>query len=125
MSISQHKSEAGKARIVSPKRSGRREAVRYPFVAPAEVTEVTHVTSGTRVRGRTTDISFTGCYVETLTPMGLGIRVHLRIQKDEEVFETFGTVRFTQTGMGMGIGFTETRPDQMRVLRAWLVRLQK
>ncbi len=122
MSISEHKPEAGKARVLSPKKSGRREAVRYPFVAPADVTEVT---AGTRIRVRTTDISLTGCYVETLTPLGLGIRVHLRIQKDEKAFETFGTVRFTQTGMGMGIGFTETRPDQMRVLRAWLVQLQK
>lgn len=122
MSSSQPKPEAGKTKVIPPKKSGRREAVRYSFLNPAEVRAVT---AGTELRGHTTDILFTGCYIETITPMALGTRVHIRIRKDQDVFETFGTVRFTQTGVGMGIGFTETRPDQMRVLRAWLVQLQK
>jgi len=46
-----------------PQQAERRASPRYPFVAVAEVTELS---SGARLSARTSDLSLGGCYIDTL-----------------------------------------------------------
>ncbi len=100
---------------------GQPRAPRYPFVASVELIEVD---SETRLRARTSDISFHGCYLDTLNPFPAGTRVRLKILHDGASFTTLGTVIHSQPNMGMGISFSDVEPNQMPILENWLTNLR-
>ncbi len=102
--------------------SDRRGATRYPFIASVEVVEFE---SEARLVGRVSDLARGGCYVDIINPLPSGTRVKLRIYKENENFEAVGTVRHSQTGMGMGIAFEEVTPEQDKLLQGWLARLSE
>ena len=54
----------------------RRSAPRYPMVLSVDVVELPR---GGRLSARTSDISTTGCYIDTLNPIPQGSEVRLRI----------------------------------------------
>ncbi len=95
----------------------RRGAHRYPKVLAAEVVEVS---SGAKYQARTSDISQTGCYIDTLNPMPMGSALKLRITHGEEVFEALGTVVYVSRALGMGIFFSEMAALQRGKLDSWL-----
>ena len=96
-------------------------ATRYPFVASAELTEMQ---SQTAVKARTSDLSASGCYVDSMNPFASGGQVSLRLTHHERTFEALGTVVHSQPGMGMGIAFTHIEPNQRVVLEKWLAELR-
>ncbi|HEY4682393.1 MAG TPA: PilZ domain-containing protein [Candidatus Acidoferrales bacterium] len=96
-------------------------ATRYPFVAAAELIDVR---SETAVKARTTDLSVSGCYVDTMNPFSAGTELKLRLTHHERTFEASGTVVHSQPGMGMGIAFTRVEPDQKPALERWLAELR-
>jgi hypothetical protein len=98
----------------------RRKAIRYPFTAAAEVMEVT---SQTRVAGRTSDLGLGGCYVDTISPLAVGTIVRLRMKREQNTFEATATVVYAHVSMGMGLAFTEIKPESQPVLRAWVAEL--
>jgi len=98
----------------------RRGVVRYPFTAAAEVTDLR---SQTRVTGRSSDLGLGGCYIDILSPFGVGSDVHVRLEREQHVFEAFATVTYAQVSMGMGLAFTEIRPEHQAVLQAWVAGL--
>src|SRR5713101_4742467 len=104
------------------KSSDRRGATRYPFVASVQVVEAE---SEARLMGRVSDLARGGCYVDAINPFPSGARVRLRISKENENFEAFGTVCYSQRGMGMGIAFEEVTPEQEKLLQGWLARLSE
>jgi hypothetical protein len=100
---------------------GKKRAVRRcQLVASAEVTEPS---SGTRLSARISELGLGGCYIETLNPFPDGTQVHLRILRDQGVFETKAKVVYSQGNFGMGLAFSEMAPDQRSLLEDWLAEI--
>jgi hypothetical protein len=96
----------------------RRDAPRYPLILVAEVTEIAN---GIKVTARTSDVSRTGCYIDTLNPAIKGTPIRLRLVNGEELFETEARVVYVSPGLGMGVRFHEQMTDgQLAVLDKWL-----
>ena len=98
----------------------RRIASRFSFTAAAEVTELR---SQARSIGRSSDLSTEGCYVDTLSTFGVGVAVHVRLERDMHEFEAQAVVINTQMSMGMGLAFTNIRPESQAILRTWIAVL--
>ncbi|MGB2591799.1 MAG: PilZ domain-containing protein [Candidatus Acidiferrum sp.] len=95
----------------------QRREPRVPFIASAELLDET---SGTRMDSRISDLSFNGCYVDTVNPLPDGTVVHLKIFTITHSFETSATVVYSHAFMGMGMQFREVQPNHVEVLRMWL-----
>jgi len=57
------------------------------------------------------DISVSGCYVETITPEPAGTRLELRFQANGQPMRFPGLVRVVHPTMGMGIEFLNLTPE--------------
>lgn len=90
---------------------------RCPFVASAEVTDVS---TATTLSARTSELGIGGCYIETLNPFPEGELVDLRILKDQGVFETKAKVVYSHANCGMGLAFRDTIAKQRSMLEDWL-----
>ena len=96
----------------------RRKSPRFALIVLATITESE---TGKRIDARTSDVSKTGCYVDTLAPFPKGTGVYLQLTRGEESFETPGTVAYVSPSLGMGIQFHDpVPPDQLEVLANWL-----
>ncbi len=98
-----------------------RAKTRYSFTASAEVYELK---SQTRVVGRCSDLSIGGCYIDTLAPFPVGSAVRVRIECDALEFQATALVIYAHASMGMGISFTEIRPEYKAVLMQWIAKLR-
>ena len=96
----------------------RRDGQRCPMVLSAEVVELPR---GARLSARTSDVSLTGCYIDTLNPVPQGSEVRLRLTHKQEVFEATGQVIYVSYGLGMGVAFTKVDEEQRARLERWLV----
>jgi len=98
--------------------ANRRNSPRFALILLATITEVG---SEVRIAARTSDVSKTGCYVDTLNPFPKGTSVQVQLTRGEEIFETMGTVVYVSPGLGMGIQFRESVPEeQVSTLMRWL-----
>jgi hypothetical protein len=95
----------------------QRRAPRFPFIASAEVLAEN---AGTRLAARISDISATGCYVDTINPLVSGTAVRLKILTESHVFEAPATVVYSVAHLGMGLRFEEVPPGAQDVLQGWL-----
>lgn len=95
----------------------RRSAPRYPLVLAMEVVELPR---GAKLSARTSDVSRTGCYIDTLNPIPKDSQIRLRITHHDEVFEALARVVYTSPGLGMGIAFETVTPGQQAKLERWL-----
>jgi hypothetical protein len=95
----------------------RRAAPRYALILVAEVTDLV---SGAKMNARTSDVSRTGCYVDTLNPAPPGSRIHLRLSQGEECFETEAKVIYVSQGLGMGVAFQNPSAQHLAILDRWL-----
>lgn len=98
----------------------RRSAPRDPLVFSAEIVELPR---GAKLQARTSDLSRSGCYIDTLNPIPQGTKVRLRITHNDEVFEAIATVVYVSYGLGMGVAFTEVASEHMARLDRWLENL--
>src|SRR5258706_6610584 len=98
----------------------RRLAVRYPFTATAEIMDLR---SNTRVTGRSSDLGLGGCYIDILSPFTVGSLVRVRLEREKKVFEAMATVGYAQQSFGMGLAFTEIKPEHKIVLQSWIAEL--
>ena len=76
----------------------RRSAPRHAMVLAAEVVELPR---GAKLNARTSDISRTGCYVDTLNPTPQGGEIRLRITHGTEIFVTLARVVYVSYGLGL------------------------
>ena len=83
-------------------------------------TEVVELPRGAKLTARTADISRTGCYIDTLNPIGCGSQVRVRVTHNDETFEALGQVVYVSPGLGMGVSFAEITPEQIARLESWL-----
>jgi hypothetical protein len=96
----------------------RRNAPRYPMILVAEIREL-H--GDVKLSARTSDLSRTGCYVDTLNPFPQGSSVRIKLSRDDETFDALGKVMYVSQGLGMGIHFEESLPTkQLATLERWL-----
>jgi len=106
---------------VKPVPTERRQFARYPFTGTFEAMEPN---SGTKIHGRTADLSEGGCYADTMSPLPAGTVVKVRISKENRSFESHGTVVYAVSGMGMGLRFESIEPRQLANLKRWLGELR-
>jgi len=96
----------------------RRASPRFALILVANIVEVE---SDTKLTARTSDLSRTGCYVDTLNPIPIGSAVRVILTRGEETFETRGHVVYVSPGLGMGIQFQDSvTPSQLATLDRWL-----
>ncbi len=107
---------AGKNSTTTERRTGGR----YAFTAAAEILEIR---SKIRVKGRCSDLSAGGCYIDTISPFTVGAIVSIHMESDGHVFEAPAVVAYAHVQMGMGIAFTEVKRESQAVLRSWMARL--
>ena len=98
----------------------RRTNRRLTFIAIAEL--IDH-TSNSRMVARTADIDRGGCYIDTLNPLPIGTTVTVRMTKENRSFKADAEVVYVQTGIGMGLAFTEAETEQLQNLDHWVAGL--
>jgi hypothetical protein len=98
----------------------KRSTPRFPLSASAEAFDIK---ANLQITGRLSDIGRKGCYMDTISPFALNAAVILTITRDVRTFRTKAKVVYSLNGMGMGLMFTSTEPDQVRVLDSWLNEL--
>lgn len=72
------------------------------------------------MRVNATDISGSGCYVETAMPLPVSTSLRVDLWIDQERISTTALVRTRDPGVGMGIEFTGMRDDIKKRLQAHL-----
>lgn len=82
--------------------------------------EVVELPRGAKLFARTSDLSRSGCYVDTLNPVKRDSQVRLRVTHYDEVFEALGRAVYVSSGLGMGIMFESIAPEQEATLVRWL-----
>jgi len=96
----------------------KRSDLRVPLIAVAEVTEVA---SGTRLTARTSDLSRTGCYIDTLNPTPAKTVVLIHLKHAGEELQLHARIVYASPGLGMGARFDENlSPAQLAVLDRWV-----
>jgi PilZ domain len=70
----------------------RRRSPRFPLIAAAEVHEERN---GTQLSARISDISATGCYVDTINPLSGGTAVRVKIFNEAQSFEASAIVAYS------------------------------
>jgi hypothetical protein len=98
----------------------RRTEARYSFIAVAEAYEIR---SQARVAGRCSDLGMGGCYVDTLAALPVDSAIRITIHHDSREFQSLAIVAYSHPSMGMGIRFTEMKPEFRNVLRYWVADL--
>jgi len=69
------------------------------------------------VKGKITDISLSGCYVEMLSPLPDETAVELTFNTGHALLHLSAKVCSSQDGFGMGVAFTGMTPDDFEQLR--------
>lgn len=93
---------------------------RFPFTAAAELYEI-H--TQTRLNARCSDLSSVGCYVDMTSPFNAGSALRIRIEHEMREFQATAVVAYAHPSMGMGLKFTEIKPEHQDVLRFWIASL--
>ena len=99
-----------------------RHAPRYPFIAEAEVTEIS---SDTKLIAKTSDLSIGGTFLDMLNPSPEGIDIRVRIFHKSRTFTTLCRVIFALPNMGMGVVFRSVEDDQLAILQEWISELSR
>src|ERR1700761_3680604 len=94
-----------------------RAVKRVPFVASVEVLELG---TGTKLVARTSEIGLGGCYIDALTPFGIGTAVAVKISRDQGSFHARGKVVYADASFGMGLKFEGLDPEQRAILENWV-----
>jgi hypothetical protein len=102
---------------LSETRADRRTGKRFPFVAGIELTDVR---VGNPMHARISDLSVSGCYVDTLNPCPAGTILYFRMHKASEILEGCAMVCTQHQGCGMGVQFKDLTPEQHALLQNWL-----
>jgi hypothetical protein len=108
---------------VVPAASGPAEKRRHPRFPFSTGGEAFDPQANVRITGRLSDISRSGCYMDTISPFAVNAAIILTVTRDGRTFRTKAKVVYSLNGMGMGMMFTTMEPDQDRVLDGWLAEL--
>ena len=98
----------------------RRRAPRYGVVAIADLTDSEN---GKLLSGTITQISRSGCYVDSPKTLPVGTTLKVIIFRDQQTFVAKANVIHVQEQMGMGVAFVDAAKDQFDILNSWLAEL--
>lgn len=104
----------GMAAVLESVRMDKRPATRYDFRCEAQYCKRG---SDAPFRGLLSDISLTGCYMETMTPEPVGTAVEVLFQTNGARVRLPGVVRVVHPSMGMGIEFAQLSPESAKLLQ--------
>lgn len=96
------------------------ERRRAPRRALFDTVQWTEVQSGGRTKARISDISVTGCYVDTVSPLPIGTQIRLKLGHRGTELEVLATVVRIEFNMGMGVAFNDLTLEQQAVLDKWI-----
>ncbi len=104
-----------------PDDQNRRQYPRLKVSVPIELR-----TGGSEfpMRGATSDLSLSGCYVEMTFTFPVGTELELSLQLEEPLL-TLATVVTCDTQVGNGIKFTKILPEDQELLRIYLEAAEK
>ena len=102
-----------------PSEKERRRIQRQLFVATAQIIDVR---TGGRNWARTSDLSMSGCYIDTLNPSPLDTVIRVQIQKEGATLELCAKVISCHPGSGMGLVFEGITYTQRTTLSKWLCK---
>jgi PilZ domain len=106
---------------VTTPESERRKHQRLKIKVPIEIyTEDTT----SPIRGATSDLSLSGCYVETIFPFLVGTQLEIKLQLEGTLL-VVGTVVTSDPQVGNGVHFTRMLPEDIEELRAFLEAAEK
>ena len=94
----------------------RRRALRFQFIAPAELVDET---SGAQTIAWLSDLGSRGCALGVTAPPGEGTALQLKIENAKEYVEARATVVYCR-GHHAGMVFDEVKPASTAVLNKWL-----
>jgi hypothetical protein len=101
----------------------RRDSPRYALTLVAVVTELA---TSNIMNARSSDVSRSGCYVDTLQPLPTGAQVKIVLRSGDEIFEAPGRVVYMCPGLGMGVNWGLSLPDKtLAILDRWLAKAAK
>lgn len=101
----------------------RRDSPRYALTLVAVVTETA---TANVLNARSSDVSRSGCYIDTLQPWPPGTHVKIVLRSGDEIFETPARVVYMCPGLGMGVNWGLNLPDKtMGMLDRWLAKAAK
>lgn len=101
----------------------RRRTPRYIFFAAAELLEEK---SDVRVASRLSELSLHGCYLDMMNPFPKDTPILLKIWTEEKtVFQTKGSIIYSQPNMGAGVKFIDPDEKNLAVLQHWLEEAAK
>ena len=98
----------------------RRVSPRFALTMVADVSEPL---GANELSGRLSDVSRTGCYIDTLHPLAPGMHVKIRLRMEDQLFETLAKVIHVNPQRGMGLHWgTNVQEKYLTVLNHWLRR---
>jgi PilZ domain len=96
----------------------RRDWPRYALTLVAEVSEPFN---DTVLNARSSDVSRSGCYIDTLSPLPVQTRIKIRLRSGDDLFETEARVVYVCPGLGMGIHWGTNPPERdVAIMDRWL-----
>jgi hypothetical protein len=98
----------------------KRSVPRYPFAARVTVIDPIKMSE---VAAKTSDISLKGCYVESVDQFPPNTIVRVTIEQAAEFFETWGRIAHVQAGLGTGIAFFESSPEERLTIQNWIAKV--
>ena len=102
-------------------RPEKRDSARIKVKVPVEVYAPN---SEIPLRGATSDLSQTGCYIESIFPFPIGTALEMSLEVDGTVL-ALGTVMTCDPQVGNGIKFTKILPEDQEQLRAYIEAAQQ
>src|ERR1700758_4517427 len=104
----------------SPEPNNRRRYARHRISFPLEARDERVKTP---MRVNATDISGSGCYVETILPLPVGTTLKVDFWVDTDKTTTSAVVRTSDLGVGMGVEFIGLPPDAQQRLQKHLEKI--
>ena len=96
----------------------RRDAPRFALTLVAIVTDSSNSNA---LNARSSDVSRSGCYIDTLHPLPPGAQVKIQLRSGDEIFETPAKVVYMCPGLGMGVNWgTDLAEKHLAILDRWL-----
>jgi hypothetical protein len=96
----------------------------HPRLKTSVPVEINVEGSNSPHRGATSDLSLTGCYIETTFPWPVGTNLDMKLQLDETLL-VMATVVTCDGLVGNGIEFTKMLPEDIEELRSFLEAAEK
>jgi hypothetical protein len=102
-------------------RPEKRDSARIKVKVPVELFAPN---SEIPLRGATSDLSQTGCYIESIFPFPIGTVLEMSLEVDRTVL-ALGTVMTCDPQVGNGVKFTKILPEDQEQLRAYIEAAQQ